>query len=64
MRWYFTFGEDHLLAKYYLVLDGSFEETRNLMFNNFDSHWAMQYSEDEFNKGIPINEKWGLIKLN
>ena len=46
--WYFTFGLDHPLAKRYVILLGTHEETRQLMTAIFgQGNWAEQYTREK-----------------
>lgn len=59
-KWYFTFGVNHIFSKRYVVIDGSYVEAREKMFNVFGGKWSMQYSFEEFEPQI---EKYNLSHL-
>ena len=46
----FTFGSDSPMTGKAVRIKGSFEETRRKMFDAYGSHWAFQYSEEEWEK--------------
>ena len=49
-KWYFTFClDDEKHAGKYVCLEGTCEETRRKMTEMFGTHWAFQYTEEEFN---------------
>lgn len=52
--YYFTFGLGTLLRRKYIKLYGTYGETRSEMMDSFGSHWAFQYSEDEWNAKYPL----------
>jgi hypothetical protein len=59
--WYFTFGLDHPLAKRYVILLGTHEETRRLMTAIFgQGNWGEQYTRE---RGGMIATRHGLVKL-
>lgn len=47
-EWVFTFGHGHLFGGKCVRLQGSFEDTRNRMFNLFGNKWGFQYSAEEW----------------
>lgn len=58
--WYFTFGiGDENNAGRYVVLRGTYEVCRALMFARFGSTWAFAYPTAE-TAGV---ERWGLRRL-
>jgi hypothetical protein len=59
--WYFTFGLDHPLARRYVILLGTHEETRKLMTAIFgQGNWAEQYARE---RGMVIATRHKLVKL-
>lgn len=48
--WVFTFGVGQLMANYAIMLHGTYEDTRERMFEQFGTHWCGQYSVEEFEK--------------
>lgn len=47
--WYFTFGVgDEINGKNYVELDGTCDETREIMFKHFGAKWAFQYRDTSF----------------
>ena len=47
--YYFTFGVEHPVhAKHYVKLWGTYEDTRNKMFEAFGDKWAGQYDEKDW----------------
>lgn len=65
-RWYFTFMEkQNLLKNKYVVIEGTYSEARQKMFNNFGSTFAFQYSEEEWveEDGQTQDEKYNLTEL-
>ena len=50
MTWYFTFGSGQEHEGHCIKIEGSFESARQKMFDRFGSHWAFQYSEDEWER--------------
>ncbi|HUX47005.1 MAG TPA: hypothetical protein VMV58_03255 [Desulfosporosinus sp.] len=57
--WYFTFGSGRTHAGRYVVLHGTFDETRKRMFELFGEKWCMQYKNAEL-AGV---EMWGYKEL-
>jgi len=57
--WYFTFGPGHKHYGKYVVIYGSFMETRNTMIHRFGHHWLAQHKTPE---GAEIKEK-GLRRI-
>ncbi len=45
--WYFTFGCGHLMHNYIIRIEGTYEETREKMCEQFGNKWCGQYSEEE-----------------
>lgn len=45
--WYFTFGCGQAYAGYYHVINGTFSEARDKMFERFGPKWSMQYGSAE-----------------
>lgn len=49
MKYYFTFTQKQSLLKdKYIVVEGTFGEAREQMFENFGAKWAFQYNEQEW----------------
>ena len=49
-EWIFTFGSGHKLEGKCVRLAGTKEETRQKMMDKFGTHWAFQYSAEEWEK--------------
>ena len=59
-NWYFSFGCGQKHAGMYVVLYGTCDETRDVMFEKFGRKWSMQYKEEA---GKDAAEKWGWNEL-
>jgi len=46
--WIFTFGIGHLMSKYAIKINGTFDEAREKMVEQFGRKWCSQYSVREF----------------
>ena len=57
-KWIFTFGVGQALAGYYVELEGSKGETREIMASLFGMNWAFQYPGDH-----KVVEEWGYVQL-
>lgn len=45
-NWVFTFGSNHKYPGRYIKLYGTYDSTRDEMFEMFGSDWAFQYAEE------------------
>lgn len=67
MKYVFTFGSNHYtqdgvrLDQYFVVLEGTFGETRDAMFRVRGNKWAFQYTWEEFEPQI---EKYNLKRID
>ena len=60
----FTFGDCHKYAGRYLVLKGTFNETRKKAFELFGDKWAFQYTMEEWNNVInKLKQEYPFAKL-
>lgn len=60
-KWFFTFccdDEEH--CNDCVVFEGTYGEAREKMWDRFGSHWAFQYSEEEFEGQV---EAFGLREI-
>ena len=57
--WYFTFGCGQVHANHYHVINGTFNDAREKMFERFGPKWSMQYESAEA-AGV---EKYNLKEL-
>lgn len=57
--WYFTFGCNQAHEGHYHVINGTFNEAREKMFQRFGPKWSMQYKSAE-DAGV---ERWKLKEL-
>jgi len=44
-KWYFSFGVGCLLKEYLVCIEGTFEEARAKMMEQFGRKWCAQYDE-------------------
>lgn len=65
--WYFTFGFGHTdsrgrsLARRFVKLNGTFDETREAMFSAHGAAWAFQYNAAQFAGQV---ERYGLREIS
>lgn len=59
-RWYFTWGCGQEFPHCYTMIEGEFEEAREIMVDRYGCSWSMQYSESEFAGQV---EKYGLREI-
>lgn len=57
-RWIFTFGSGQQHAGHYVVMEGTWGEAREKMFEQYGEEWCMQYSEDEWNDWLLRRPPW------
>ena len=60
-KYYFTFcSDDEENCNHYVVFEGTYDEARKQMVDRFGTHWAFQYSEEDF---AGQAEEYGLTRV-
>lgn len=57
--WIFTFGYGQEHAGHYVRIYGTFSKARHKMIEKYGKEWAMQYSEQEWNKWVEYADAIG-----
>ena len=57
-EWIFTFGCGHKFAGKCVRLSGTYEDTRNKMFEMFGSDWGFQYPASKWEQMETDEKRW------